>query len=102
MWLQPLFKFLGFEDIEKVTIIFEDNLPAINLAINQNPKGRTKHFSVKVRFISELLEQGIFKIQKVESKDNCADMMTKPLGRISFFKHRSTAMTDMLSLRQLN
>jgi hypothetical protein len=102
MWLQPLFKFLGFENIERVTIIFEDNLPAINLAINQNPKGRTKHFNVKVKFISVLLEQGIFKIRKVDSRNNCADMMTKPLGRITFFQHRSSAMTDIISLRQLN
>jgi hypothetical protein len=31
MWLQPIFKFLGYEQIERVTIIFEDNfsLPLI-------------------------------------------------------------------------
>jgi FMN-dependent NADH-azoreductase len=34
MWLQPIFTFLGYENIEKVTITYEDNLPAINLAIN--------------------------------------------------------------------
>ena len=100
MWLQPIFKFLGYKKIESVTIIFEDNRPAIHLASNQQTKGRTKHFNVKVKFISELIEQKIFKIQKVNTAENCADTMTKPLGKVQFFKHREKYMSDLLSLRE--
>jgi hypothetical protein len=68
--------------------------------MNQQTRGRTKHFNVKVKFISELIEQEIFKIQKVDSTDNCADTMTKALGRIQFYKHRSVYMDDLEMLRK--
>ena len=98
--MQPIFKFLGYEQIEKVTIIYEDNLPAINLATNQQTRGRTKHFSVKVKFVAELIEQKVFQIQKVDSSQNCADIMSKPLGRVLFFKHRAAFMIDLGALRR--
>ena len=53
-----------------------------------------------IKFISELLEQGIMKIKKIKCRKNVADTMTKALGRLLFFQHRATYMTDILSLRQ--
>ena len=95
LWIQPIFKFLGYRDIEKLTVIYEDNMPVINLALNQQTKGRTKHLSVKVRFIAELIEKGIFSLRKVSSAENIADTMTKALGRIMFLKHRTKFLMDV-------
>jgi hypothetical protein len=59
-------------------------MPAINLALNQQTKGRTKHLNVKVKFISQLIEDKVFKIEKVTSAENLADQMTKGQGRFFF------------------
>ena len=95
LWIQPILQFLGFEEIEKVTIIFEDNIPTIHAATNQQTKGRTKHLSVKVRFVSKCIDANIFKIHKVDSKNNPADMLTKAQGRVLFFKHRALFLAQL-------
>jgi hypothetical protein len=44
--------------------------------------GRTKHFHIKIKHISQLVSQKEFDLRKVASKDNLADICTKPLRRI--------------------
>jgi hypothetical protein len=98
LWVQPIYTFLGSENIQECTIIFEDNMPVINLALNQQTKGRTKHLNVKVKFIAQLLEAGIFKIEKVKSAENMADQMTKTQGKVLFLKHKSFYLVERQSL----
>ena len=54
-WLHETFK---LPDIKKNTLIYEDNLLAINLANNEQTKGRTKHLSIKLRFVHQNLQLG--------------------------------------------
>jgi ATP-binding cassette subfamily B (MDR/TAP) protein 1 len=98
LWMQPIYVFLGSDKIQECTIIYEDNLPVINLALNQQTKGRTKHLNVKVKFIAQMLEQKIFKIEKVKSAENIADQMTKAQSKVLFLKHRSFYMVERQSL----
>jgi hypothetical protein len=98
LWIQPIYSFLGFTDIKSATIILEDNMPVINLALNQQTKGRTKHLNVKVRFISELIDERIFRIEKVSSAENIADQMTKPQGKILFLRQRQAYMVELRTL----
>jgi hypothetical protein len=98
LWVQPIYQFLGFPEIKKYTIILEDNLPVINLALNQQTKGRTKHLNVKVKFIAELIEEQVFKIEKVSSADNIADLMTKSQGKVLFLRQRQQFMVELQAL----
>jgi hypothetical protein len=98
LWIQPIYRFLGIQSITECTIILEDNLPVINLALNQQTKGRTKHLNVKVKFIAQLIEEKIFKIQKVKSANNCADQLTKAQGKTLFIKQRNIYMADRPTL----
>jgi hypothetical protein len=98
LWMQPIYVFLGSNKIQECTIIYEDNMPVINLALNQQTKGRTKHLNVKVKFIAQMLEQKIFKIEKVKSAENIADQMTKAQGKVLFLKHRGFYMVERQSL----
>jgi hypothetical protein len=100
LWIQPIYQFLGFSNIQGATIILEDNMPVINLALNQQTKGRTKHFNVKVKFIAELIEEKVFTIEKVSSAENLADQMTKAQAKILFLRQRQQFMTDLQSLNQ--
>ena len=73
-------------------------MPVINLALNQQTKGRTKHLNVKVKFIAELIEQKVFRIEKVSSADNIADHMTKSQGKILFLRQRQGYMVELNQL----
>ena len=75
-------------------------MPVINLALNQQTKGRTKHLNVKVKFIAELIEEKVFTIEKVSSAENLADQMTKAQAKILYLKQRQQFMTDLQSLNQ--
>jgi hypothetical protein len=100
LWIQPIYQFLGIININDCTIIMEDNLPVINLALNQQTKGRTKHLNVKVKFIAQLIEEKIFRIEKVSSAENCADQMTKAQGKTLFLKQRNSYMEERLTLNE--
>jgi len=97
LWIQPIYSFLGFIHIKQATIILEDNMPVINLALNQQTKGRTKHLNVKVKFIAELIEYKVFQIEKVSSAENIADQMTKAQGKILFLRQRQSYMMELRS-----
>ena len=98
LWIQPIYSFLGIQNINDLTIILEDNMPVINLALNQQPKGRTKHLNVKVKFIAQLIEERIFKLEKVSSAENCADQMTKAQGKTLFLRQRNSYMVEKSAL----
>jgi hypothetical protein len=98
LWIQPIYTFLGITGVNEYSIILEDNLPVINLALNQQTKGRTKHLNVKVKFIAQLIEEKVFKIEKVPSADNYADQMTKAQGKTLFLRQRSAYMMDRATL----
>ena len=45
---------------------------------------RTKHIDVKYHFIRDVITKGDVKICKISTRDNLADMMTKPVPVIKF------------------
>ena len=42
---------------------------------------RTKHFDTKLKLCQEVEETGIVTYQRVDTEDNVADVLTKPLAR---------------------
>ena len=71
--------------IDLPAIIFEDNSPAVQLTESISAKAKkSKHFGMLVNFIKEQVLSGLVSIRKVDSADNVADMLTKPLDWSSF------------------
>ena len=67
-------------DIELPAIVFEDNAPTIQLTDSLSARAKkSKHFLMIVNFIKEQIIMGLLTVRKVESKDNIADVLTKPL-----------------------
>jgi hypothetical protein len=58
------------------------------LALIKNPVFHewSKHIRVRYYFIRGLLEEGSFKACYINTKDQLADLLTKPLGRIKFLE----------------
>ena len=84
LYLLQLFKFLDIE-VELPMVIRCDNQGAIFLATNESST-RTKHVDVRYHFICDLVEQGIIRLEYINTKVNVADMLTKNLPTEQFEK----------------
>jgi hypothetical protein len=63
-----------------------DSLSALALAKNLVFHERSKHIQVRYHFIRDCLAEGSIKARYINTKDQLADLLTKPLGRIKFFE----------------
>ena len=82
IWLQGLLGDLGIE--QKHVKVHCDSQSAIHLAKNQVYHARTKHIDVRYHFVREILEEGGVIIQKIQTTENPADMMTKVVTAVKF------------------
>ena len=67
---------------------FEDNSGAIELAKAPKLRPRTKHINIKYHHFREHVARGEICIEKIDTKDQLADLGTKPLARKPFEKLR--------------
>jgi hypothetical protein len=74
-----------------------DNKSALALAKNSVFHKRSKRIRVRYHFIRDCLEEGSFKTCYINIKDQLADLLTKPLGRIKFLKFCSRIRMVQLS-----
>ncbi|GJV06346.1 hypothetical protein Tco_1344002 [Tanacetum coccineum] len=60
------------------------NKGAIDLSKNPVQHARTKNIEIRYHFLRNNVQEGNISIEKVSSKDNTADILTKPLKREPF------------------
>ena len=72
---------LGFKQT-KPTILWEDNNGCLSLAKSGHYKGRSKHFEIRFRFISDYVDRGLLELRHVDSKDQLVDLGTAKVGFI--------------------
>ncbi|GKD41491.1 hypothetical protein Tco_1261698 [Tanacetum coccineum] len=61
-----------------------DNKGAIDVSKNPVQHARTKNIEIRHHFLRGNVQEGNILIEKVSSKDNIADILTKPLKREPF------------------
>jgi len=66
-----------------------DNKAAIELCKNPVFHERSKHIDTRYHFIRDCVDQGKTRVSYINTKDQLADILTKPLGRIQFEELRS-------------
>ncbi|GLJ33798.1 hypothetical protein SUGI_0679380 [Cryptomeria japonica] len=64
--------------------IFCDNTSAINISKNPVLHSRTKHFELKYHFLTEKVQNKEIALKHVSSKEQLADIFTKPLPKTTF------------------
>ena len=64
---------------DRPIVIGCDNEGATSLAANSSHHSRAKHIDIKYHFIRSHVRSGAFSVVHVPSRDNCADVFTKPL-----------------------
>ncbi len=87
VWLRRLLYDIGMERKEP-TNLYEDNQGAICLAKNPVAHRRTKHIDIRHHFVREQVATGSIKIEYVSTKEQVADVLTKPLPRDAFEQMR--------------
>jgi hypothetical protein len=79
-WLREI---IG-DKLQLPTFIFNDNESAITILSTRSNSGRSKHYDVKLRYVTYLMEQGKINVAYVKRKENCADILTHPLPAPEF------------------
>jgi len=72
--------------------VFEDNSGALTIATLPKILPHTKYFNTKYLPFREYLEQGKISIHSVSTKDQIADLLTKPLAESKFEKLKMCIM----------
>ncbi len=73
--------------------VYEDNAGAIEIAREKKYRPRTKHLNCKLHHFRHRVEvtQEI-SVHKIDTKEQPADMLTKPLREEDFLRHRTVVM----------
>ena len=72
--------------------LFEDNVGAETLAKAPKMNPRTKHIAIKYHHFREAVRKGYLQIQRVDTKDQLADIFTKPTPLSTFEPLRKEIM----------
>ena len=77
IWLKGLFGEFG--RLQQNIKLFCDSRSAIHLAKNLAYHSKSKHIPIKYHFIRQVMTETSVSLKKVHTKENCADMFTKPV-----------------------
>jgi hypothetical protein len=72
--------------------VFEDNRSCLEIATNHRTRPRTKHLSVRLHHFRSHVMAKTINIEHVSTKEQVADIFTKPLPRDQFRKLRAPLM----------
>jgi len=61
-----------------------DNTSGISISKNPIMQSKTKHIPIKYHFLRDRVAQKVVKIVYVDTKEQIADILTKPLSRSNF------------------
>ena len=64
--------------------VFEDNVGCVELATEHKLRPRTKHLAVQYRHFRHYVTEQVIKVEYISTKDQLADIFTKPLPRDTF------------------
>ncbi|CAB3224317.1 unnamed protein product [Arctia plantaginis] len=81
IWLKRIMNFMQSNTQKEITPLFIDNESAIRLAYDPPYEAhqRTKHIRLKHFFVRQCVLEKDIKVEKVDTKNQLADFLTKPL-----------------------
>ncbi|KAL8107926.1 hypothetical protein AgCh_024361 [Apium graveolens] len=103
MWIESLLNELNIK-LPQPPTLWCDNLGATYLSANPVFHSRAKHIEIDFHFVRERVKEKQLQVQFISTKDQLADIFTKPLGQPSYDRLRLklTVFDQMLRLRGPN
>lgn len=95
VWIQALLRDINYHS-PTIPNLWCDNIGATYLSVNPMFHARTKHLEVDFHFVRDKVHNKEVKVQFICSKDQLADILTKPLPRI-----RHQMLMHSLTIRSL-
>ena len=86
LWHRQLLLDLGFP--QDRILVYEDNIPAIDLAYAPHITRKSRYMFVRHHFVRSLVKSKLIKICHVDTKEQAADLLTHPLKTVPFTRHR--------------
>jgi hypothetical protein len=86
LWMRQTFRDYGYK-LTKVPLLC-DNESAIRMAHNPIEHSRTKHIAIRYHFLRDHQQKGDIEIAYINTKEQLADIFTKPLDEQTFNKLR--------------
>ena len=83
VWFKQLLAGMKVE-IKEPIVIYCDNTSAINISKNLVMHSKTKHIAIKYHFLRELVQDKEVKLEYVNTKEQIANIFTKPLPKDVF------------------
>jgi hypothetical protein len=87
LWMRQTLRDYGYK-LSKVPLLC-DNESAIRMADNPVEHSRTKHIDIQYHFLRDQQQRGDIEIAYVSTKEQLADIFTKPLDEKTFTKLRN-------------
>ena len=72
--------------------VFEDNSGALKMARIHKYRPRTKHLNVRLHHFRDYVERKEIIIHHINTNDQPADFLTKPLNEDTLLQHRHTVL----------
>jgi hypothetical protein len=86
LWIRQTLRDYGYK-LTKVPLLC-DNESAIRMADNPVEHSRTKHIAIRYHFLKDHKQKGDIEIAYINTKEQLADIFTKPLDEQTFTKLR--------------
>lgn len=99
VWLRRILEHLNHCQ-KGATVMFCDNVSTIKLSKNPVLHGRSKHIDVRFHFLRDLCNDGVIELNYCSTRDQLANIMTKPL-KVEDFQHLRSAL-GMLEDSEIN
>ena len=100
IWIKYLLRELQFQ-LSSTPILWCDNVGVTYLASNPVFHARTKHVEIDYHFVREQVNSQELRIGYISTKDQAADILTKPLPKNRFLQLKSKlTVCPTLSLRE--
>eukprot|EP00253_Pinus_taeda_P014918 PITA_14918 len=97
LWMKEALKDVNIETKQRITI-YCDNTSAITLSKNPVMHSKTKHIPIKYHFLHEQVVEQNIKLEYINTKEQIADIFTKPLPREAFEHLRQKMQVIALAL----